>query len=449
MIPELLASVTYMLDESQKKLSQTNVKISHEKQGILSFAMSLQHCKDELNTQKDALKYIEILKEIRGHLKSSVWSSDLSSKLSENIKYLQVSVQRGGDIQNDKFFTETLDYLLTLFFGYFKKEFLYWHVLENPKWALETIHFFQELAQFYDTCHVHLSGGRHSKRASSIEKKNSHYWIFQEFWLPKMRSLMNDPNFSIIYDSDFLINLLQAWWPVVPECIRGILIEQYLLPKFTMFIESMSKLNFQRDDPALHAWLIPWFTSHILDDSGKYLSKLLPFIIKHYQEEYRHAMPSDPMMKEIIGLWQPLLSTFEFYQFLNSLITPKLTNLLLDLEFFESVPTGQMGPEATPGIDPLSVFFEWSLLYPSSQLISILEKSFFTKWLSFFYRLVTNHNSCSSSDTIIQVYNLWKCKIPPQFIKESAVLQNLFVTTLDIINGVLENPSLPLQHFLL
>jgi hypothetical protein len=419
--------------DSQPRVAPVSHTLDNAKQSLATFYAAIQKRQEDIKMQQNILDYITTLMRMRQILKFSAWNEETCLNVVPMLEKL-------GDLQAqdsipESLFKDSLSYILTLLMGYFKKEFLIWNILGDPNWGLDTLPFFQALATFYDRCAARFS---QSKTAALIEPKNTHYWLFFELWLPKMKILLNHPSFSIIRDSEFLISLLQAWQSVVPQNVQSILIQQFLLPKFTILLTSTDCPDLTcnaEGHSILHAWLIPWFTSSVLN--SLHLVHLLPAIIEHYKFQVTQEDLNAPYLKNIMVLWSSLLDAPQLARLLSAVITPKFSFVLQKANLTLASPS-------PPRYLELELLFSWSHLYTPAAIISILEKSFFIRWLHFIYNLVVS-NECS--DTIITFYTFFKAQIPTS-MRQSPCFQVVFITALDIINSTLDNPSLSFEHFL-
>lgn len=126
-------------------------------------------------------------------------------------------------------------------------------------------------------------------------------------------------------DCDPLINLLEAWQPIVPNWVMENIFSQLILPRIKTEVDNWNPLT---DTVPIHTWIHPWIP--LLD------SKLQVTIYPIIQEKLGMALsnwhPLDKSAKLILKPWQRALPNGSFVGFLIKHIVPKLQLCMQSLE---------------------------------------------------------------------------------------------------------------------
>lgn len=418
-IPELLMNIQYLLHSSKKQLDDINATISRDKVAIENLSRVIDAPGDQQSTCVVAVA--SKLKALRSLLTCKVWSDEIARSCSPLIEDL-LGLLHSNPI-DESFLKLTLQYMASLLVPFFKREFLLWSPEENPAWASpDTIAFFEGLQRYYDSIKLH------SLFRAKWKAFDAHLWIFQEFWMPKVRSFINHPDMCVDSASEEIIALLRSWWPVVPASVRECVIHHYLVPKFKMALDGSSSAKATTVLP--HLWIFPWFTSYIMTTS--HMSLLFPLVIHCYKNAKIRWSLDDVGQHSLHGValqWKHLLSPVELSQFLGILVTPKFLKLLQPCTIYDD--------------HQLSSLFSWSDLYSPSQIVSILEQTIFPKFLTEIYGKITG---LATHDDIFAYYSHLKFLLPESFLKLS-IVESVFIKALDIINCILDNPSISFNFF--
>lgn len=170
--------------------------------------------------------------------------------------------------------------------------------------------------------------------------------------------------------------ILKNWWEILPLFVQEEIISDLILPKLMKGLQAWNPSL--ESEPPLHAWLLPWLSLIPFAKQTELLSQLTGKL--HLQ--LRNWHPSSAMALDIVGPWKEAMDSTTLQTFLSKSILPRLSHLLRDE--FTIDPKEQH-------LEPLEWVFAWADILPLSQLMGLLEKDLFSKWLSVLYLWLTSH----------------------------------------------------------
>ena len=126
-----------------------------------------------------------------------------------------------------------------------KKEFEGWEPLRNPRYGLTTLRHWKEILED-PTKKVQQPEG-------FMEPYERLVW---EAWMPHIRDVVGtkwSPR-----NSDPLIELLEAWLPILPQWIAANIQDQLVMPRLQREVDEWNPLTHTMP---IHAWIHPWLPS--------------------------------------------------------------------------------------------------------------------------------------------------------------------------------------------
>uniref|UniRef100_A0A1B6GH69 G-patch domain-containing protein n=2 Tax=Cuerna arida TaxID=1464854 RepID=A0A1B6GH69_9HEMI len=219
-----------------------------------------------------------------------------------------------------------------------------------------------------------------------------------------------------------MIDFLDTWIPLIPGWILDNILQQLILPRLHHEVEEWNPLT---DTIPIHTWTHPW-----LPLLGKYLSTTIFPVIRHKLSAALVSWhPSDCSARLMLRPWVGVFSKGELDAFLINNIVPKLH---LTLQEFVVNPHQQH-------LDNWNWVMEWAELLPSHAMASLLDKSFFPKWLQV---LTLWLNLNPNYDQVTNWYSGWKGMVPDSLMAEPLVKEH-FRAALEMMNRSVGGTPVP------
>jgi hypothetical protein len=314
--------------------------------------------------------------------------------------------------------------------------------------------FFHLLSSVCTTLHEH--SGIASRPTDPMLLHQSRYkhsmslydYIFHEFWFPMIEKIFSGHDiqytdldtsryrWSILYSPDYVLEYLQEQWCIVPMWIQERVLKECIIPLFQDLIQSWepsAKLSLHN---AILPWLCLWTRFPVLQNT------LLESILSRF-DEIISQNPNDLLRNDIstwIFPWKLVLSTDQLEKFCNETILPLLEDLSREISKDILDISGPVLYERIAWV------FRWNDFIPTSILAGMLESAFFPTWHSAIYQWMTV-SDYPDYRGLVNWYSTWKSLFPSALFAFPTV-QNSFRKGLDIMNGMLDDPSLSLDSFL-
>ncbi len=123
--------------------------------------------------------------------------------------------------------------------------------------------------------------------------------------------------------------------------------------------------------------------------------------------------PSDRSAKLILLPWKDIFDNKSMNTFILKNILPKLTTVLASELVINPV---------NQNLDPWGWVMEWKDFLPPAAMINLLERHFFTKWLSVLANWLNTNPNCKE---VTDWYKGWKSMIPPELVNTPQVQHQL------------------------
>ncbi|ODM89956.1 Tuftelin-interacting protein 11, partial [Orchesella cincta] len=238
------------------------------------------------------------------------------------------------EFESDQFTSQVLDIVAPLL----KRELKSWNVLEDPQKPLD---LFKSWADLF---------GAETTRFKAL------LW---NAWMPSVRQASLHWN---VTDTDGMLNLFEAWKPLLPTRIIENIRTQILMPKILEGVQNWDPLSPEEEDNPIHTWIYPW--------------------IPHLGSKMEIVYPT---------------------------IRHKLGKALERLE-----PSGV-------SMSPLNWIIQWVDIFPTKQIVGILDTKFFPNWLRF---LSTWLNQSPDFEDVENWYLSWRGQFSEKLMGDQRVLQN-------------------------
>ncbi|XP_014665360.1 PREDICTED: tuftelin-interacting protein 11-like [Priapulus caudatus] len=251
----------------------------------------------------------------------------------------------------------------------------------------------------------------------SLENMDSYQQLVWEIWMPIIRTSVMRWQ---VREPEPLIELVENWMPLLPTWILHNVLDQLVMPRLHAEVTSWNPLT---DTMPIHAWLHPW-----LPLMGKRLEPLYAPLRNKLSNCLTNWHPSDPSARLMIQPWVKVFSRGTMDAFLMRCIVPKLQ---LVMQEFVINPHQQH-------LDGWNWVMSWQDLLPSSCIVNVLEKHFFSKWLQV---LCSWLNSNPNYEEVTKWYMGWKRMFSERLLNDPIIKENIN-RALDIMNRSVTSPGL-------
>uniref|UniRef100_A0A1B6D3D3 G-patch domain-containing protein n=4 Tax=Clastoptera arizonana TaxID=38151 RepID=A0A1B6D3D3_9HEMI len=249
-----------------------------------------------------------------------------------------------------------------------------------------------------------------SHRLSIASTQDPFHRLLWDAWMPSIRIAVNAWQCR---NCDVMIELLETWIPILPGWILDNILQQLILPRLQHDVEEWNPLT---DTVPIHKWIHPWVPL-----LGKHLSTIIFPIIRHKLSSALVSWhPSDCSARLMLQPWVGVFSQGEMDGFLVNNIVPKLHQTLQE---FVVNPHQQH-------LDNWNWVMEWKELLPAHIMASVLDKSFFPKWLQV---LTLWLNLTPNYDQVTNWYTGWKGLMSEKLMSQPVIKEH-FRSALDLMN---------------
>ncbi|XP_071447563.1 tuftelin-interacting protein 11 [Hetaerina americana] len=287
-----------------------------------------------------------------------------------------------------------------------------WHPLENPR-GTEELH--SMLRQWRDLLEW---SGRLMSSDDAVASDPYHRLVW-DAWMPSVRMAVNEWNCRDKCDA--MIEVLEAWMPLVPTWILDSTCDRLILPKIQAEVECWNPLT---DTVPIHAWIHPW-----LPLLGSRLEIVYPTIRQKLSVALVSWHPSDRSARLMLTPWAKVFPKGDMDAFLTKNILPKLQVALQELQ----INLHQQH------LDQWNWVMEWVDLIPLHIMTTLLEKFFFPKWLQLL-SLWLSHSP--NYDEVTNWYMGWKGMLSDAFLAQPQIKEQ-FHKALEMMNRtVVPSPAL-------
>lgn len=243
--------------------------------------------------------------------------------------------------------------------------------------------------------------GRRSKAREQNEIDPYHRLVWQS-WTPSFAALIAQWNCK--KQAEVMVDLLDCWDSVLPDWVMEDVLDLFVLPKIQKEVDGWNPLT---DLIPIHSWIHPW-----LPRLNSKLETVYPTIRQKMAHALKAWTPSDQSARSVLLPWVPVFSKGAMDAFLVKNILPKLQEAILN---WNINPSQQK-------LDEWHWVMNWKDLMPLSNMVSMLEKCFFPKWLQVLHAWV---NHAPNYQEIVVWFTGWKSLFPPEIAQHPAIKDQL------------------------
>ncbi|KAG8199464.1 hypothetical protein JTE90_000329 [Oedothorax gibbosus] len=403
-LPELEHNLKLLRDDEKQKI----IRCNREKQYNEDKIVNLDHEKQRLEQvlcqeEKQILTLEKVLKIVE--------SMDANSTHDTNNETLEIAAKTFKDLQ-DEYYEEykmynLSDLAITIVVPLVLRLMKDWNPFEQKHHCIDIFQDWRALLE----CGGPISGGR------GVEQELQPYHrLVWDVWMPPVRKAILNWNAR---NWNQLVELLEAWTPLLPPWVMDNILEQLVLPKLQKEVEAWNPLT---DTLPVHSWLHPW-----LPLMGNRLESLYPPIRQKLSAALVNWHPNDCSAKLILEPWKPVFSQGVMDAFVINNILPKLG---LILQTYVINPHQQH-------LDIWNWVMAWKDMIPEPCMVTLLEKNFFPKWLQVLYTWLTHS---PNYEEVTKWYTGWKSMLPPSLLNHPTIKEQ-FRQALDIMNRAVSTPQ--------
>ncbi|KAG2219548.1 hypothetical protein INT45_013207 [Circinella minor] len=291
-----------------------------------------------------------------------------------------------------------------------------WDVLADPTWGVTDVQKWRQLLVSNDDPIRDETGLMVPRpRSKETPKATPYETMMNTIWLVRVRSAIN--NQWNIRDPDPLVQLLEAWKPLLPRFIFENIVNQLILPKITHAVSDWDPRN---DPEMIHTWIHPWLP--VLE--AWRLGDLFTSIRHKLGVVLRVWHPSDESALHIIVPWKDVWTSQQMESFVNKSILPKLTRVMRD-EFMVNPREQQL--------EPLIWCMAWKDILSEHTLSQLIENEFFSKWLDVLYKWLTLSRDRVNYDEVREWYLWWRQVFGSYELEENERVSACFRKGLDMM----------------
>ncbi|TPX13407.1 uncharacterized protein E0L32_006137 [Thyridium curvatum] len=301
----------------------------------------------------------------------------------------------------------------------FKEAMQTWEPLEDPKPRL--VEDLVSIKQF-----LGLQDGVKSHRKSIATPYET---MMYKIWLPHVARAVREWN---VREVDQLLVLFEAWQGLLPEFVRGQLLEQDILRKLD---DALAKWEPKRKKHhnLPHLWLFPWLqylpTYHLDPKSS---TGLVAEVKRKFRqlidvwEFYRGVIPGLKQWKEVLrpsrdnDQWRPLV----------------MNNILPSMARYVKAQFQVDARDQEPFLEVLTGEWQWLELMSPSMIGEVMVAEMFPMWHEALYRMLTAENP--NYDEIIQWYSWWVEEVFPEELRSLPSISAEFEKGTVLINEALD-----------
>ncbi|XP_041352059.1 tuftelin-interacting protein 11-like [Gigantopelta aegis] len=395
-MPELLHNLNLLVDMSEEDIIENDRRLKYERDLIVNMRYEKERldtiCRDEEQKMDKLKKVLDIVQSCEAR----------TTPDCENPLTLDECVEVFKELQRD-YYEEYKMYdmsalAIALVFPLMKRFFEKWQPFEDPSFGVNTMHEWRLLLD-----------DQNYQFTMDLDNMDTFQRLIWDVWLPPVRVAILQWN---VRNPDQVIRLLELWKNVLPSWVMENILNQLVLPTLLGDVEMWNPLT---DTMPIHAWIHPWLplmADKLSSCYGPIRHKLANALVNWH--------PSDASAKIILQPWVGVWKQGHMDAFLVRNIVPKLG---LSMQEMIINPHQQI-------LDPWRWFISWHGIVPNHHMVSILEKTFFPKWLQVLCGWLGN---MPNYEEITKWYLGWKALFPEDLLIVP-VVKDQFSKALDIMN---------------
>jgi tuftelin-interacting protein 11 len=385
-MPELLHNLDLLVEMAEDEIIQSDRKLKHNE----DLAVNLKYEKEKMDKLcEQEAEHITRLKKVLAIIEECEQRAGVAcpnamdlDEYAQVFKHLQENYAREYEQYN------LCELATALVLPIMKSDFEVWEPVSEPRHSLNAMSVWKDLL---DTTRQQQQGGM-----------NTYERLIWEVWMPHIRKFILDswsPR-----EPDGLLEVLEAWIPLLPDWVLTNVLEQLVLPKLQAEVDAWNPLT---DTMPIHGWLHPW-----LPLMGERLDGLYAPIRHKLASALTNWHPSDPSAKLILQPWNGVFRKGQMDAFLIKHISPKLA---LSMQEFVINPAQQ-------NLDAWNWLMAWLDMVPLHAIVTILQKNFFPKWIQV---LCSWLGANPNFNEVSKWYMGWKSMFPEVLASEQVIKEEL------------------------
>ncbi|XP_064629175.1 tuftelin-interacting protein 11-like [Lineus longissimus] len=395
-MPELMHNLNMLVDMAEEEIITNDRRLKHSKDLAVNLTFEQEKLTEVLaqeSKQIDKLQKIcDMIESCEARLKEGAENPLTLSECAKTFIELQDAYY-----EEYKLF-ELSNLAIAMITPLMKKHFEAYSPLIDSTWGLETMKSWKDI----------LHDGNRSLKSNENDM-DAYDKLVWDIWMPYVRRAVGSWN---VRTCDPVIELLENWLPILSPWIMDNILDLLVYPRLQSEVENWNPTS---DTVPIHSWLHPW-----LPLMGERLEPLYAPIRQKLGTALINWHPSDPSAKLIL---QPWLNVFKKGHVEAFVLKHILSKLHLCMQEFVINPHQQH-------LDPWNWVMSWREIIPNHNMIVMLEKTFFPKWLQV---LSSWLNSNPNYDEVTKWYMGWKSMMPEEFFVNQSI-KDQFNQALSMMN---------------
>ncbi|RZF44102.1 hypothetical protein LSTR_LSTR004474 [Laodelphax striatellus] len=276
----------------------------------------------------------------------------------------------------------------------FKDQLCAWPVLQAPHAPVDAFRRWKALLHATDA----------SMQFGGVASTDPYQRLIWDAWMPCVRIAVSTWNCR---DYGKMLELLEIWRGLIPGWTMDSIINELIVPKLQREVDEWNPVT---DTIPIHTWIHPWLP---LIGVKALETSVFPTIRHKLSVALVNWHPSDPSARLMLTPWQGVFNKGQLDAFIINNIVPKLHVALQQLV---------INPHQQH-LDNWKWVMDWSEMVPVYSMASILDKSFFRKWMQVLSLWL--NVAQPNYDQVSNWYQGWKAMIPQRLLTEPSVQEHL------------------------
>ncbi|XP_039287285.1 tuftelin-interacting protein 11 [Nilaparvata lugens] len=388
-LPELQHNLDLLVEMCEEAIVQNNKQTTYTEDRSVTLENELKNL--EIVESQEA-QSIETLEKVLAIVE------DLMQKSDNHTLTLDLAAEAFHDLQTN-YMSEYCAYevqslALGLVVPLIKDQLSTWSVLQQPCAPLGVFGRWQQLLSPPTAGNMHFTA----------DHNHSYHKLVWDAWMPSIRIAVSTWNCR---DYSRMLELVEAWRGVIPGWTLDNIISDLIVPKLQREVDDWNPVQ---DTIPIHTWIHPWLP---LIGTKALETSVFPTIRHKLSVALVNWHPSDPSARLMLTPWQGVFNRGQMDAFLVNNIVPKLHQSLQQLV---------INPHQQH-LDNWKWVMDWSEMIPVYSMASILDKSFFPKWMQVLSLWL--NVAQPNYDQVSNWYQGWKAMIPDRLLKEPSVQEHL------------------------
>ncbi|EFA79339.1 vacuolar protein sorting-associated protein 13 family protein [Heterostelium album PN500] len=381
-LAQLKHNVKLLIKMKELDIGNSDNKLKFEKEKLKSLTSSIQKMKLTIQSDEDQITKIKNILQLITKAKEQLNDNTLDlNSLYKTFRKLHRNYR--NEYQKLKLYNLENELLRPLLV----KEIDKWDMDRSPNYMLDEMLKWRSILdpQFSDS-HARNNSVAHMNQGSDV-----YFILIRDLFLPRFKSYLRS-KWSVKEDPHAAVALVGYWSAAFPPIIFETLLEHAVLPRLRSAITQWDPTV---DPIPIDRWLHPW-----IPFIGEQLELLYPQIRQTLMSVLVHWQTGDESALMLLRPWKGVFEGNSMESLLNRAIVPKMTESLKNW----TIP--KVGESVPPTDNPIQYLLEWRELMSIPMMISILNKSFFPRWINGLYN--TLQAKQADDDQLLDWYSDWK-----------------------------------------